>query len=269
MTKNKNSELANRLVQLRKRLQLSQSTFAKKIDITQGGLSQLESGKSELSLSTIQNISQAFSIDCNWLVLGDKFEQTMVNDLFDVESQNKNLNVSISIDKLIPLVDQEAHAGYIGQADDPEYLSSLEVYRIPGFESGNYRMFEIEGDSMIPSIHPHEIVVTEKAEDVDRIENGALCIVVTTEGIVAKRFYRYKEEPSNILLKSDNPDYKTYSVTIADISEIWEIKAKITSVLNKDISNSLERFETIESDIMRLKNSLQALVDTKNSKPHK
>lgn len=266
---NKTGTPAQRILQLRKDLALSQKLFAEKIEITQGALSQLESGKSTLSLPTIQKISQVFSIDCNWLVLGvnedKKYEQKDKNMVTaSVNSQTNNRKMPL--ESFIPLIDQEAHAGYLKQADDPDYLSTLDVYRIPGFEAGNYRMFEIEGDSMLPTIHPREIVVTERMLDLERIENGTLCVAITEEGIVAKRFYRYKEEPENFIFKSDNPDYKTYSLMKDDVLEIWEIKAKITSVLHTDYSNNVERFESIESEITQLKNALKQVVTSSPSR---
>ena len=65
-----NNTSTNRVTALREKLNLSQQEFADKIGITQGALSQLESGKSTLSLSTITKISQVFNVDCNWLILG-------------------------------------------------------------------------------------------------------------------------------------------------------------------------------------------------------
>lgn len=257
---NESDNPAQRIQQLRKDLQLSQKLFAEKVNITQGALSQLESGKSTLSLPTIQKISEAFSIDCNWLVLGsgnlNSFAQQDKNVITGViNKQTKNRE--IPLESFIPLIDEEAHAGYLKQANDPEYISALDVYRIPGFESGSYRMFEIEGDSMLPTIYPREIVVTERIIDFECIENGTLCVAITVDGIVAKRFYCYKEEPHTYLFKSDNANYKTYSLSKEEVTEIWGIKAKITSMLQSDSTNNADRFKSIEDDILQIKNAMQ------------
>lgn len=264
---NKSDNPAQRIQQLRKDLQLSQKLFAEKVNITQGALSQLESGKSTLSLPTIQKISEAFSIDCNWLVLGSEehnsFAQKDKNMIAGViNSQTKNRK--IPIESFIPLIDEEAHAGYLKQANDPEYMSALDVYRIPGFESGSYRMFEIEGDSMLPTIYPREIVVTERIIDFECIENGTLCVAITDDGIVAKRFYCYKEEPKTFLFKSDNAEYKTYSLSSDEVAELWEIKAKITSMLQSETANHADRFKSIEDDILQIKNAMQQLSSPKS-----
>ncbi|HEY7772563.1 MAG TPA: LexA family transcriptional regulator [Marinagarivorans sp.] len=257
---------AERITSLRTQLGLSQKEFAEHIGITQGALSQLESGKSTLSLQTITRISQVFNIDCNWLVLGDS--KSLQSDTGPIHnssmlstdpSYNDAKRKWLSELNLIPLIAEEAHAGYIKQCGDEDYLETLEVYRIPGFESGNYRMFEIEGDSMVPTIHPREIVVTELVSNWDAIENGALSVIIADDGIVAKRVYRYDEDASSFLLKSDNPDYKTYSLKCSEVKEIWQIKAKITNVLSNDSHVSAERFKSIESDIMELKEQLSKI----------
>lgn len=250
---------AQRISKLRNQLGLSQKEFAEKIGITQGAMSQLESGKSTLSLQTIFNINQAFGIDCNWLVLGEghaaqkSATSTQISSMPELHSdKNKHFNWLAELN-LIPLVKEEAHAGYIDQCQDQDYVESLDVYRIPGFESGRYRMFEIEGDSMLPAMHPGEIAVTELVSDWRSIENGTLCVVISKQGIVAKRIYAYLEDKSTFICKSDNPDYKSYTLPCEEVVEIWEIKAKITNLLCTDNLVSSERFQSIESDIMELK----------------
>lgn len=250
--------IASRITEVRNKLNMSQQMFAERVGITQGALSQLENKKSTLSLSTIINISKEFNIDCNWLLFGD-------GDNLHKEDASINMDASAHYNgrdiNLIPLIDEEAHAGYISKHEDVDYINALDVYRIPGFESGNYRMFEIEGDSMMPTIHPREIVVTEKVDDRTTLENGTLTVVIAEEGIVAKRYYCYAGEPDNCILKSDNPDYKTYSIAADDVRELWEIKAKITNVLNTDLPANQERLQSIESDIMELKNKINQIID--------
>ena len=242
---------ASRITILRDELKLSQKEFAEKIGITQGALSQLEAGKSTLSLQTIVNISQVFAIDCNWLILGDE-----ASIKAELKRRPLDLKKGNGSDCLIPLVKEEAHAGYISQSKDDDYIHSLALYRIPGFEKGNYLMFETVGDSMLPTIHPREILITEHVEDISSIENGTLCVVISEDGIVAKRLYRHQADADFFLCKSDNPDYKTYSIELTKISEIWQIKAKINHFENHDIQYQDKRMQTIEKDLNEIKMQL-------------
>ncbi|MBT0585608.1 XRE family transcriptional regulator [Alteromonas oceanisediminis] len=242
---------AQRVKHIREKLCLSQSDFAKRIGITQGALSQLESGKSQLSLPTMVKIHEEYQTDLNWLLLGEPMPSSA--------PEKGRPHSKISVEMLIPLIDQEAHAGYIKQCHEPDHVSSLNVYRIPGFETGNYRMFEIEGDSMLPTIHPREIVVTEVVQDWETLENGTLCVVISEDGVVAKRLYQYKEDPDLIICKSDNTEYKTYSLALGDIKEVWAVKAKITSVLDGHHNDNSKRLESIESEIAQLKKHIIGL----------
>ncbi|TRX60535.1 LexA family transcriptional regulator [Fulvivirga sp. M361] len=249
----------SRLTVLREMLGLSQKDFADNVGITQGALSQLETGKSRLSLDSLQKISLAFKANCNWLVngKGDIFMKEITKNKVPV--RQSILTVDIEDTALVPLVLEEAYAGYINGCQDTDYLSTLDVYKIPGYENGNYRLFEINGDSMIPTIYPREIVVSECVEDWENIENGTLAIVITEDGIVAKRTYFYEEDRNMLILKSDNSSYKTYSINLDDVREIWTVRAKITNVFAQEQTMDAGKLETLEADLKELKAQMKSL----------
>lgn len=248
----------SRLIMLRDLLSLSQQEFASRIGITQGALSQLESKKSKLSLDSLLKINRVFGVDCNWLVTGEGeiFYQQNVREL----RRMGNANNGVKRGGFISLVRGETHAGYLKNYQNEKYLNSLDVYKIPGYENGGYRLFEIEGDSMIPSIYPGEIVVCEPVSDALAIENGGLHIVVAEEGIVAKRTYIYEEDRNMLILKSDNPGYKTYSISMSGVREIWQIRAKITNVFTQPQVVDAARLKELETDILILKKEMSRLI---------
>ena len=247
---------SNRILQLRDLLSLSQTEFARKIGISQGALSQLESGRTNLSIETLKNLSDSLHINCNWMVSGQ-------GQMFSEHSQYASLGPDqvrpIAGKVWIPLVREEAHAGYVKNIDDEDFISALDVYQIPGFESGTFRLFEIEGDSMIPTIYPREIVVCEPVEEIDTIQSGTLGVVITKESIVAKRIYQLDKEPHALILRSDNTNYKTFKVDRSHINQVWQIVAKITSqfIDMKGIDN--KRLERLESHIEDLRNEMRSL----------
>ena len=247
----------SRLIILRDMLSLSQQEFASRIGITQGALSQLESQKSKLSMDSLLKINRVFGVDCNWLVTGEGeiFYQQNVREPHSMSNAEHCVNRS----GYIPLIRGAAHAGYIKNYFNEKYLDSLDVYKIPGYESDEYRLFEIEGDSMIPSIYPGEIVVCERSPDPMAVENGALAVVVAEEGIVAKRTYIYEQDRTMLILKSDNPDYKTYSIAMDTVHEIWQVRAKITSVFSQPQVVDASRLRELEEDILTLKKEMSRL----------
>ncbi|VUD58819.1 hypothetical protein TDB9533_02519 [Thalassocella blandensis] len=255
---------ATRVAHLRELLDLSQIEFSDSIGITQGALSQLESGKTQLSFDSIRKINETYNVNCNWLI-GKEEPIFLKEESSVVHSKNAMHNTQQTHDHalqyapgLIPLVKEEAHAGYIDNYHDKDYLHTLDVYKIPGYEHGDYRLFEVEGDSMVPSIFPREVLVTEFVAKWSEIENGTLVIIVSADGIVAKRYYVH-DDHSTVILKSDNPDYKTYSIPVNDIKEVWEIKAKITNVFAEDYNNQKETMKSMQADIDLLKNQMSEL----------
>ncbi|MBL6449504.1 LexA family transcriptional regulator [Fulvivirga sp. 29W222] len=252
-----------RITMLRELLQLSQVKFAEKIRISQGALSQIESGKSQISLDTLRNLSNELNVNCNWVVNG--VGEIFYDDTKQPDTTDKQ-KVFIDVKKandlsLIPLVQEEAHAGYIDGFESPEYIKTLKVYQIPGFENGSYRLFEIDGESMIPTIYPREIVICEFIEDKELVENGTLCVVITKDGIVAKRIHYYENDKKLLILKSDNSHFKTYSLESNKILELWKIKGKITSVFIESGLVDAKRMEKLENDLEMLKKEVRMLSD--------
>ncbi len=231
-----------RIKKLRKDNKLSQVKFADMLGITQSVVSLIESGHSNVSVEILKRLSENFGVSVDWLVYG------------------KEKYVRLSRDNsFIPLINVEAKAGYIQNHLDDEFMEKLDLYKIPGFEKGDHRIFEVEGDSMIPSILPRDWIVC-KGSDLSEIIEGSLCVVVTSKDIVVKRIYRDKNNPKVIILKSDNADYNDMSIRIADVKELWGVQAKIT---NNFVSASLEqtkRMDDLERELKEIKSQLSELL---------
>lgn len=240
-----------KISQIRKLSGLSQFEFADRIGISQGALSQIERGYSHAAFDTLKKISDEFNINCNWLIRG-------LGDIFLADEPKTTSPVMPSKNKVqIPLVKQEAHAGYVDGCSDDEYIKSLDVYQIPGFEKGNYRLFEVVGDSMIPTIYPGEIVVCEFIKKVKDLNNGTLTVIISKEGIVAKRLFFHDNNKSEFILKSDNLKFRPYSLKEKDIVQVWKIRAKITSLFTDSFDT--KRIEKLEEDMENLKTQVKRL----------
>jgi len=249
-----------RITELRELMKYSQKDFAKKIGITQGALSQIESDKTQASFETIRKISDEFNINCNWLISGAG--EVLLDK---AQRQDKGVAKSTTDKVLIPLIKEEAHAGYIKGYNNKAYFSQLDVYQIPGFEKGEYRLFEIVGDSMIPTLYPGEIVVCEFIADRSLIENSSLCVLISKEGIVAKRVFQYPDQAGLLILKSDNANYKTQTIKKTKVLEAWTVRAKITSLFTAASGLENKRLQRLESDLDHLKTQMAELMKTKGT----
>lgn len=64
-------EVANRLVALREKLELDQTSFAKSLGIEKNTYNAYERGKRPLTIETAKKIRRRYGISVDWLLFGD------------------------------------------------------------------------------------------------------------------------------------------------------------------------------------------------------
>jgi phage repressor protein C with HTH and peptisase S24 domain len=118
-----------------------------------------------------------------------------------------------------------AAAGYPMGLGDREFIEKLPSFHLPGLSVGTYRAFEVDGDSMHPTLKNGEMVIGQWVEKLDYIRDDRVYIVVTKTGVVVKRLLNRIAKNGLIIAKSDATDnrnlYKTYSIHPEDVIEIW------------------------------------------------
>lgn len=136
----------------------------------------------------------------------------------------------------VELVSHKAKAGYTEGYNDPEFVSGLPAFQLPFLSrERKYRMFQIDGDSMLP-IPDKSYVVGEFMRDWSAMQDGHAYIILTKdEGIVFKIAYNQIRKRKNLLLKSLNPQYKSYEVDIAEIKEVWKFVNYTSSKLPESV----------------------------------
>ena len=78
----------------------------------------------------------------------------------------------------IPFVPVKAAAGYLAGYGDPEFIDELNTFTLPMLSGGDYRAFEIVGDSMLPT-PSGSIIVGEKVETLDDVRANNTYIVIS------------------------------------------------------------------------------------------
>jgi hypothetical protein len=117
---------------------------------------------------------------------------------------------------------------------------------------GDYRAFEIVGDSMMPT-PSGSVIVGEKVENLDDIKSNNTYVVVSkTDGIVYKRVMKNGRQKGKLTLVSDNPAYQPYNVSAEDILEVWQAQM----ILSK--ANQQQRWDV--NQLAGLVNDLQQQV---------
>jgi transcriptional regulator with XRE-family HTH domain len=210
---------------LRKKLNLTQDQFSLQLGIKRSLVGAYEEGRAEPRLELLQKMAAIGGISL------DDFMSGRLEPGQPDSKRGKDV-VVVTIDQSerdnISLVPQKAAAGYMNGYADAEYVKELTSFRLPMLRQGNYRAFEISGDSMLP-ILPGTIVIGEYVEDLRDLKNGKTYVLVTQrEGIVYKRVFNYIDENGKLFLVSDNRQYSPYQIEASEVLEAWSAKAYVS-----------------------------------------
>jgi len=255
--------LAPNLRVLRKEQRLSQEVLAKQLLVSRASLAKYEGGVNEPSLDVLLRISRYFKISVDTLLTVELAPSTL-EQLYE-KAFSSNMIMPIQVDQdgenVIEVVAHNAQAGYAGNYSDPGFIESLDQMALPFQElHGKCRAFPIAGDSM----PPHEegsYIIGRLIESRHDIRDGRRYVVVSRdEGIVFKRAYVSKDNPSVLVLHSDNPKYAPFDMSLVEIIEVWEFVAAISFQKASDnyfANDMLSKVKELQEEISKLANHLQ------------
>ncbi|WP_317173560.1 S24 family peptidase [Hymenobacter montanus] len=161
--------------------------------------------------------------------------------------------VAITVDKdgddNMEMVPIHAQAGYALQHNEAVFVQDLPRYRVPGFEHGKFRAFEVAGDSMEPTLNHRDIVVCSYVDNWRLLVPDDIYVVVTTESVMLKRIrVRISGKGDEVVLHSDNPHRRPYPLDATDITELWRVRGYISTYLPSAPDVTVERlWEVIEA----------------------
>lgn len=243
---------------------MTQAELADKLSVNRSLIGAYEEGRAEPKINTLQLLCHLFKIE-----LGNLIEKP-VDSNYKADISGSSLRIlSISVDssgeELIPLIPQKAAAGYTQGYADTEYLEQLKSANLPFPElqkAGTMRIFQIEGDSMLP-IQPGSYIIAEFVENWDNIKNDECYILITVnDGIVYKRLENEITTRKSLRLKSDNTLYKPYSLSVNEVLEVWLAKG----ILSFEIPNSNANSEIANQILLQKLDHLQTQLSNLNQK---
>lgn len=233
------------LKELRVKNGLSQHQAAEKVSSSAKSWSNWENGISLPSLDILEGISNLFGQSLDYILLGKK------NGIAIKESELFSAS--------IPMLDIPAAAGLPYHIGEARFLDDLPVIHWPGevFKHGQHIAIQITGDSMETVLYSGEWVICKKLDDpISQIRNGNIYVVVTHDGVVAKRVYNTVGDNGSITLHSDNPVYQPYQQPIAEVLQVYQAKGKISLNLNAIQNEVRNRLSTLELKLDQLVSKL-------------
>jgi transcriptional regulator with XRE-family HTH domain len=245
--------LANKnLKYLRKLRGWTQEEFAKKIRIKRSLLGAYEEERADPRIDVLEVVADMFKLSLDDLLRKD------VSDNKGSYLAKRRAQKLASGRADIPFVPVKAAAGYLAGFADPDFIDELNTFTLPMLQGGDYRAFEIVGDSMMPT-PSGSVIVGEKVESIDDVKSSNTYVVVSkTEGIVYKRIMKNNRQKNKLTLVSDNPAYPAYTINSEDVMEVWQAQTIISK------ANTQQRWDV--NQLANVVNNLQQQVSVLKKK---
>lgn len=216
------SQANKNLKYLRKLRGWTQQEFADKLRIKRSLLGAYEEERAEPRIDVLEVVCDIFK-----LTMDEILRKDLSDNKGNYLAKRRAMKLASGRPD-IPFVPVKAAAGYLNGYADPEYIDELNTFTLPMLTGGNYRAFEIMGDSMLPT-PSGSIIVGEKLENLEDIRSNNTYIVVSRSGgIVYKRVEKNTRQKNKLNLISDNPAYQPYSISSEDVLEMWQASVVIS-----------------------------------------
>jgi phage repressor protein C with HTH and peptisase S24 domain len=133
----------------------------------------------------------------------------------------------------VPFVPIKAQAGYVKAVDQETYLNTLEKYALPpgvNPQGAVWRYWEIEGDSMEPSYHSGDYILTSQVHQFDweNLRNFYAYVIVTDDRVLFKRLY-CKNALEWVLISDNEKEFPQQLLPVELIKEVWVMRRHIVN----------------------------------------
>lgn len=241
-----------RFTDIRRELGHTQAEFAALLGVS-NTTADIERGRTKLSGKVVCELLKQFKINPLWL-FGESEQQYLETSNSSVIP--KVVTVDAAANDNMVLVNAKAAAGYPQNIADTSWYEQLPAFDlpIPEFRNATYRGFQVEGDSMLPNLHPGEWVLARAIEHIDYVSANKMYVVVLQDSVMVKKVEK-RPNSNNITLVSLNETYPPYDIKPFQIQEIWEVSSKIT--FNVDATTDSGLLRQLQESMQELKNQLQ------------
>ena len=266
----------NRVIQYIDNKGINNSLFEKKCGLSNGYLGTQLKRNADLGEGVLNKIlDNCLDISPEWLLTGrgemlksevatEVIKTPRVEIIEPIKVEGRSLMPKVVVvddddNDRIPLVSVKAQAGYLEGYDDSNYIEELPTYSVPDMRNGTYRMFQVSGFSMYPTLQDGSYVVGQFVENWEWLSDNRVCVVVTErDGVIVKRVTNRAREKGFLYCKSDNRDYKHIKVMLEDVKEIWECKAHISFEFLDPVTN-YQKIAELEVNVSELQDKVKNL----------
>lgn len=230
----------------------SSSSLSKSINIHRQAVNRVLNGDGEATLPMIQALIEVYAVNPFYIMQG---EGEMFYSVDNIKQNN------------IAFIPTKAYAGYSEQFSDPVFLKNLTYFSLPDgkFSDGEFRCFEIDGESMEPSFFAGERVICSFVFDIyyeQLLKNFQPYVIIVNQDVFLKRIKNNIQKTNSITLLSDNDFYEPFEVKRNEIKEIWKVELKITDQFNIQPGFSHQDKENSMQELLKeIKNNSKLISD--------
>lgn len=248
------SQAGQNLKYLRKLRGWTQEEFANRLGIKRSLVGAYEEERADPRLDVLERVADLFRLTLDELLLKD-----LSNTGGSYLAKRRQMKMATAERNVIHFVPVKAAAGYLTGYADSEFIDELNTFTLPMLAPGNYRAFEIIGDSMLPT-PSGSIIVGEKLDDIESAKSNQAYIVVSRfEGIVYKRIVKNPKLKNKLTLVSDNPQFQPYQINTEDIVELWHaqmVLSKVAAQQRWDMNTLASMVNNLQTQVSTLKKKL-------------
>ncbi|MBQ2162911.1 MAG: LexA family transcriptional regulator [Muribaculaceae bacterium] len=220
------NEVAKRIKFLMKELNYRQVDFAQKIDVDTSNLSKYLNGRLAMSDALINKIVVNLGVSKQWLETGEDlpFAKQQPQQLITMpESRIITEPTKALVKKGTPVYDIDVTAGYQPQArmfTDDQIIGFVDL---PDMTSTNCRIVRVSGDSMSPVIRSGDYIAVRELSNLRQIFWGQIYVVILDDYRLVK-YVRRHDDPSMVILRSENRRYDDMEIDRADIRDLMFVQ---------------------------------------------
>ncbi|RZJ46744.1 MAG: XRE family transcriptional regulator [Chryseobacterium sp.] len=262
--------IGDRLKSLRIEKMLSQAQASEALGLSRSHYSQVELGKQFPSYAVLSKVAEFYGKDYHWILHGQISQSSVLHNEAHVGSENQQEVMSSSLPtygqaefsgREVSFVKSEDFLMYLKHHSEELFLQALPKIYLPlnQLSKGSYRAFQVEGDLPELSYFDQDIIIGEWIKDKNRIVISRMYIIVLEDDIMITKILAFHNEGYFECLNADGLSIR---ISLNQISELWEVKVKITFRLPKTSGKLVGSSKNMEQAIYDLTQEVNRLKNT-------
>jgi len=252
---------------IRQMIGFNQTQMAQAAGMSQRDISLLENGRKTFIPNEMMTFLSTQEIDLNWLfneeAVTDEDMRLAYRKFAGAASPLKEGRPVKPREKIIKMIDADELMEYPYQKENDAYLEGQPALALPWTEYRQflYRAFQADSDAMTDLIEPNDYVLARAYElplNPKTLRIGRAHVFVTGNEVIIGRLAQVESE--KILIDFENQAYAQRVVKIAEITELWWIRAKLSHSITGQKTRMLGAItglkQQVDSILDRLKQPL-------------